>query len=213
MHSLTLEWKLPFWDKIIQDGHPILVVLSITFIVKSQLSFCQWSLHHHLVSFMIWLKELSKLTKLSQKNFKKVTKVGSILWEESHSNRDHISSSKIHSHSMLNISWAHSLLSIHLIGLKINHPLCIVLPILQNGQLSGYVQVYQLILLLYLLIHLLIPLDKWLIYGQRKMVLTSSKEIIEKPLLGYGLLPQLGTFHSQVSWNSISGKFSHSKFL
>ena len=201
------------WDKTTQDGQPISVVLNTTFIVKSQLSSCQWSPHHHSVSFTIWPTEPSKLTRLSLKNSKKDTKVGSMLWEEFHLNKDHISSSKTHSHTMLSTSWVHSQLSIHSIGLKINHQSFIVLLTLQNGQPSGSVPPFQPISVLSFLIHSLIQQERWLISGQRKTALTSSKEITEKLLPGYGSAPQLGTFHSQVSWNSISGKFSHSKYL
>lgn len=158
---------------------------------------------------MKWLKELSKLTKHSLNNYKKDTRVGSTHWEEFLWKKDHISSLETHSLTTWNIFWVLSPHFILTIGSRIKPPSCIEHPIPPNGQSSGFALPSLLILELYSHILLLIQPERWLIYGLRKTVLTSSKETIEKQHLGCGSQPLHGTLPSQVSSNCISGMLLH----
>ena len=211
--SSTSVPKSPSSEKLTLDGRLTSVVSSTAITEKSLLSSSPWSPPHPWESSAKWPTEPSKLTRLSPSNCKRVTKAGSMPWEESHSNKDHISILRTHSHTTLSTSSVHSPPSTHSIGSRTRPQSCGELQTLPSGQLSGFALVFQPISVSSSLTHSFTPPEKSSICGQRKTELMSSKETIEKPPHGSISVPQLGTSPSQVSSNFTSGTFSHCTFL
>ena len=211
--SLTSVLKSPSWEKPTPDGQPISVVSNTASTEKYPPSFSLWLQPHLWESSAKWLIELSKPTKPSLNNCKKATKAGSMPWEESLLRKDRTSISETHSHTTPSTSSVHSLPSTHSIGSRTRLQSCGEPPTPPNGQLFGFVLVSQLTLALSSHTHSFTQPEKSSIYGQRRTVLTFSKETIEKPLHGSILVPQPGTSLSQVSSNTTSGTFSHCNFF
>lgn len=211
--SLTSVPKSPSWEKPTPDGQPISVVSSTATTEKYPPSSSLWLQPHPWESSAKWPIEPSKPTKLSLNNCKKVTRAGSMPWEESLLRKDLTSISKTHSHTTPSTFSVHSQPSTHSIGLRTKPQSCGEPPILPNGQLFGSVLLSQLISALSSHTHSSTLPEKSSICGQRKTVLTFSKETIEKPPHGFTSVPQPGTSPSQVSSNTTSGTFSHCNFF